>query len=165
MKNYQLLEIKENWNELKALSGGKGYYLPMVKNIKRIDIELEAINLIKEKTKEFQSFIDEKEALLKKYAKVDEHNNPIKTIEIVEGTQYYKYDIEESDKLKLEEEGKELVNKYEDVLKKMAEKEQLFIDTMNAACTISFNKIKECDLPSVMTPEQVELIYDFIEFE
>ena len=27
------------------------------------------------------------------------------------------------------------------------------------------NKIKDCDLPSVMSPEQVELIYDFIEFE
>jgi len=165
MKNYQLLEIKKNWNELKALSGGKGYYLPMVKNIKKIDIELEAFDLIKEKTKEFQLFVDEKEELLKKYAKVDEHNNPIKTIETVEGIQYYKYDIEESDKPKLEKEGKELMIKYDTTLKEMADKEQLFIDTMNAECTISFNKIKECDLPSVMSPEQVEMIYDFIEFE
>lgn len=166
MKNYQLLEIKKNWNELKALSGGKGYYLPLVKNIKKIDIELEAFDLIKEKTKEFDEFIKEKDALLKKYAKVDSvTKEPIKVTEEIDGITYYKYEIIEDKREQLDSEGKELMEKYQTTLKEMADKEQLFIDTMNAECTISFNKIKECDLPSVMSSEQVEIIYDFIEFE
>ena len=165
MKNYQLLEIKKNWNELKGLSGGKGYYLPLVKNIKKIDIELEAFDLIKEKPKEFDNFIKEKDTLLKKYAKLDSNNEPVKITEEVDGITYYRYEIVESKKEQLDIEGKELMEKYQIILKEMAEKEQLFIDTMNADCTISFNLIKECDLPSVMSSEQVELIYDFINFE
>ena len=166
MKNYQLLDIKKNWNELKALSGGKGYYLPLVKNIKKIDIELEAFDLIKEKTKEFDEFVIAKDTLLKKYARIDSiTKEPIKTIEEIDGVSYYKYEIAEDKKEQLDSEGKELMVKYQTVLKEMSDKEQLFIDTMNAECTIPFNLIKECDLPSVMSSEQVELIYDFIEFE
>lgn len=165
MKNYQLLEIKKNWNVLKSLSGTKGYYLPLVKNIKKIDIELEAFDLIKAKTKEFEEFIIAKDTLLKKYAKVDENNEPVRIIEEVDGAQYYKYDIDDDKKEFFESDGKELVEKYQDVLQDMAKKEQLYIDTLNSDCTIVFNKIKECDLPSEMTPELLELIYDYIDFE
>ena len=165
MKNYQLFDIKEHWNELKELSGGKGYYLPLVKNIKKIDIELEALELMREKPKEFNEFVKEKDLLLRKYATLDSTGEPIKTIEEVDGEKYYKYDIPEDKKEELDVEGKKLTEKYHDVLKKTIDKEQAYTDTLNAECTISFNKIKECDLPSVMSPEQVELIYDFIEFE
>lgn len=165
MKNYQLAEIKKNWNELKGLSGGKGYYLPLVKNIKKIDIELEAFELIKERTKGFIQFITEKDTLLKKYATLDSNGEPIKVIEEVNGEKYYKYDISEENKESLDIEGKELTEKYHDVLTEMMEKEQLYIDTMNADCTISFIKIKECNLPSEMTPELIDLIYDFIDLE
>jgi hypothetical protein len=165
MKNYQLLEIKKNWNELKTLSGNKGYYLPLVKNIKSIDIELEAFDLLKTKSKEFDEFLKEKDILLQKYAKLDDKGNPVKSIETIEGNQYYKYETDPVREKEFNVEGLELMGKYESVLKEMQTKESLYISTMNEEATLTIHKIKECNLPSEMTPEQLEMIYDFIEFE
>jgi hypothetical protein len=165
MKNYQLLDIKKAWNELKGFSGSKGYYLPLVKNIKAIDIELEAFDLIKEKTPKFGEFLKEKETLVQKFAIVDSEGNPTKSIEDIDGVQYYKYDVDKSREEEFNKEGTELVNKYQDTLQEMKDKENIYIDTMNAECTISFAKIKESDLPSEMTPKHLELIFDFVTTE
>ena len=165
MKNYQMFEIKENWNKLKSLSGNKGYYLPLVKNIKLIDIEIEGLELIRQKTKEFEEFLKEKDILVKKYAKPDSEGNPSKTVEIVDGKQYYKYDIDETKKEEFDAEGAKLVDQFQTTLQEMRDKELTYMSTLDADCTIPFNKIKECDLPSEMTPELIEMIYDFLELE
>ena len=119
MKNYQMLIIKEAYKELKELSGNKGYYIPLVKNIKLIEIELEALEAIKEKTKGFDEFLKEKEVLLREYAKKDEHGQPLKITEEVNGTQFLKYDIDEKDKELVDTKGKELIEKYKEVIEDM----------------------------------------------
>lgn len=162
MKNWQLFEIKKNWNALKVLSGGKGYYLPLVKNIKKIDIELEAFELLKSRPEGFEQFVKEKDELLKKYAKVNENNEPIKNIEMVDGLQYYKYEVDDCNKEALEIEGKVLVEKHQELLHKMALKEQQYESMLNEDCTIDFVKIDEKDLPDEMTPELFTLIEEFI---
>lgn len=162
MKNYQLITIKQNYKKLKELSGNKGYYLPLVKNIKLIDIELEALELIKEPTKEFNEFLKEKEILLKSFAQKDDNGEPIKTIEERGGVSYYKFAVIEGKQEELETKGNELVAKYQQVLEEMREKENKYIDAMNADCTVNFLTISQDDLPKEMTPELFEVIEDFV---
>ena len=165
MKNYQIIDIKNKWKDLKSLSGNKGYYLPLVKNIKLIDIELEGLELMKQKSKEFEEFLKEKDALVKKFSLVDDKGEPIKTAEEIEGMQYFKYSIDENKKEQFDAEGVVLTEKYKDALEDMRAKQIAYMEVLDTECTIHFNKIKEADLPSEMTPELIELIYDFLELE
>jgi len=162
MKNYQLISIKNSYKQLKELSGSKGYYVPLVKNIKLIDIELEAFDLIKAKTKEFDEFLKRKEELLIKYSSKDDKGTPIKTIEEIDGMQYYKYDVSEDNKKLLEVEGKELMEEFNDALLEMKEREEKYLAVLEGECSVEFHKINEKDLPNEMTPELFEIIEDFV---
>lgn len=165
MKNWQLFEIKKNWDELKSISGNKDYYLPLVKNIKLIEVELEALELMKPKSEEFDKFMKEKDSLLKKYSVKDSNGEAVKIIEDVEGVQYYKYDIDPNNLEEFNSSAKELSEKYREPIEEVKSKELAYMSALNAESTVTFNKIKECNLPSVMSPKLTELIYDFIEFE
>ncbi len=165
MKNYQMLIIKEAYKELKELSGNKGYYIPLVKNIKLIEIELEALEAMKTRTEKFDEFLKEKEVLLKEYAKKDEHGQPLKVTEEINGAQFLKYDIDEKDKELVDTKGKELIEKYKEAIEDMLAKEDNYIATMNEDCTTTFYSIKEVDLPKEMSPELFEVIEEFVEYE
>lgn len=165
MKNYELLVIKEAYRELRELSGNKGYYIPLVKNIKLVDIELEGLEAIKTKTEEFEKFLKEKEVLLRKYAKKDEHDNPVKVTEEVNGVSFVKYDIPEESKEEVDTLGKELIEKYKSAIDDMIAKEDEYLKAMNSECEVDFHKIKESDLPKEMSPELFEIILPFVENE
>jgi len=123
MKNYELFEIKKNWKELKEVSGSKDYYLPLVKNIKLIDIELEALELMKPRSEKFDEFMKEKDTILKKYSVKDDKGEAIKIIEETEGTQYYKYDIDKNKEEDFNIAAKELAEKYKETLEEVKAKE------------------------------------------
>jgi len=165
MKKYEMIEFKNAYQELKALSGTKDFYIPLVKNIKLAEIELEGLELLKEKTKGFKEFMEKKEKLLEKYASKDEHGAPVKTIQEVDGMKYYKYDIPDENRELIEADGKELIEKYKEDIEATEEKEKKYVEAMNAECTVNFHKIKEDALPKEMTPELFEIIESFVEYE
>ena len=163
MKNLNLIEFKNAYKELKELSGNKGFYIPLVKNIKLVDTQLEAFDLVKAPTKEFEKFLVEKDKLLIKYSNKEEDGDPKRTIEESDGYKYFKYDIPEENKPLLEKDGNALLEEYKDTLDEMKRREKAYIELMDEECTVEFHKIKEADLPNEMSPELFEIIEEFVE--
>lgn len=164
MKNYQLQQIKEAYYSLKELSGNKGFYVPLVKNIKLIDIELEALNEIKAPTKDFYEYLKEKEALLIKHSTKDDKGNPIKTQTTIDGSPYIQYDIPEEVQEALNAANSALIEKYNTVLEDMRSRELRYVEAMNSESDIVLHKIKIDDLPD-MTPELFELIEEMVKYD
>lgn len=162
MKNYEVINFVEKFNELKALGGVLGFVKPMVKNFKLAQEHLEAMESMHSESDEYKTFLLEKESLIKQYSAKDDNGNFI-TVDVPVGNKMFKeYSI--TNKEEYEAKFNELRDKYMDVVLAHVEKESNYNDELQRDCNIPFVKINEEDLPK-LTVGQLMMIDEFIEYK
>ena len=162
MKNYEVINFVESFNELKVLGGTLGFVKPIVKNFKLAQEHIEAMETMRSESKEYKTFLWEKETLIKKYSDKDETGNFI-TVDVPVGNKMFKeYSI--TNKEEYEKEFSKLRDKYMDIVLAHVEKESNYNDSLQKDCNIQFVKINEEDLPK-LTVGQLITIDEFIEYK
>ena len=145
MKRQDLFALQNTLNGMTDIKNTKLSYA-ILKNLKKIDAELEIIKELQGKKVEgYEDFENARIALCIEQADKDDNGEAI-----IENNAYKVTDLEAFQKEldKLEDEHREAVD-----AKQKQQKE--FVELLNEECDLDFHKVKETDLPDDLTVAQL----------
>ena len=163
IKNKDLYRFKQGLESLYNKEIPVELSLKVIKNLRLINIELEDLEKVVKPSdaflKEYQPKI---ESLVKEYCIKDESGNPFPK---KDGNGSFVYDFLDENKVKFEKAIIELENREENkdillVRKKQIEDFNKLLDKEN---DMFLNKIEFKSLPTTITPQQIDLIYELIQ--
>lgn len=157
-KNGELERMLVNFSKLNNLTGFK-FVIALTKNKELIKKEIEVLNKIKEESKEFEELRKKFQERQLFYADKDENGNPkFEDAPLPNGQMGRKIVMSKPKEEKLSKEIKKLEKDNQDLLKQQNEKEEEFLKALGEDCAINFVKIKEGDIPTEITAEQLDII-------
>lgn len=150
IKRRDLISLFNSLSELKKQMTGKVISFYVVKNIKILETEIEAIKTVVSPSQKRMEFENKKREILEKYCNRDENGNPIKT----DNGYVFKSELQEI----LIKEFKDLDNQYEDIIKEIKDIEEF----MNQDVEVELNEINLEHLPETVSGELIEGLFSIL---
>lgn len=151
MKKRELLDFNNALKSVSELKGVKFAYA-VAKNTKVIKNEVEAILDAQKSSKEFQEYDNERIELCKLMAVKDESGKPKVT--------QNNFDIE--DKEAFDKEFNKLKKKYKEAIEDRDKQLEEFNKLLEEEVKIKLHKVKVEELPSDITPKQLNSIFEMV---
>ena len=161
MKNYEVIEFVERFDEIKQLKGTLEFTKAIVRNYRLAQEQVEALELIHQESDEYKEFIKRKEQLLVEHSKKNEDGSPIIKDLPVGNKRFKQYELENP--AEYQNSFIELSTEFDAALKEQNEREMNYMKALEEVSEIEFKMFKDRDLPQ-LTVEQMLLIENFIEY-
>ena len=166
MTKRNLLDLYQSLNKLSTLPGAKFSYA-VAKNMLVIKNEMEALNEVQKPKADFiklqKEFEPKRIEIVEKYCKKDDKGIALKKFITINGQQVEIYDMEPENQVKSNTECEVALKEMNPKIYKERE-EQLneYEKLLDEEVVLMFYKIKQENLPSIITPEQVTSIFPII---
>lgn len=147
MKNKDLYNIinEINSNNLFAEIESTNFSIALVKNIRKIEQEIEDLEKLRKQTEAYKEFLKEVQKIKLEFADKDENGKPI-----VKKEKDREYFVMTENLTEFEKKIEELQDsdKFKDVINDQKKRDEKFMSALDKECDISFKKIKESELPN-----------------
>lgn len=162
--NKDLLRFRKGFENLADVEAHIGFTFKIVKNLRLVEAEIEIFDELIKPTDEYKEKYQKPfEEIAKQHCEKDKGGNPIVRKHEQTGNSYYSFISEEkeifNEKVKALEEDKDVKPIVEKRKKQIEKYEQL----LEKPSTVKFFKIPESELPSKMTPAQLNMIFELVE--
>lgn len=147
MKNKNLYNIinEINSNNLFGEIESTNFSIALVKNIRKIEEEIEDLEQLRKQTDKYKEFLKEIQKLKLEFADKDENGKPIVK---KEGDREYFVMTEKLEEFEKAVKELQESDQFKSAIEDQKKRDEKFMAALEKECDISFKKIKESELPS-----------------